>query len=55
MFLLMLMLVFCVHDLSNEKRAPGCLGLGGYTTQFCGDDSKTLKGIKGPLFNNQYN
>ena len=34
--------VFFVHDLSNEKRAPGCLGLGGYTTQFCGDYSKTL-------------
>ena len=29
--------------LSNEKRAPGCLGyIGDYTTQLCGDYNKPL-------------
>ena len=30
-------------DLSNAKRAPGCLGyIGDYTTQLCGDYNKPM-------------
>ena len=42
-------------QLSNEKRAPGCLGyIGDYTTQLCRGFSKPQERIpEGSLLNNQ--
>ena len=35
---------WCNPQLSNEKRAPGCLGyIGDYTAQLCGDYNKPLQ------------
>ena len=36
--------------MSNEKRTPGCVVVGDYTTRLCGDYSKPLHGF---LLNNQ--
>ena len=41
----------CDVNVSNEKRAPGCLGIGDYTAQFCWDYNKALEGS---LLTNQY-